>query len=98
MAGANPTKESYPMELLDAVYARHSVRTYTDRPIEGETLQALLDCIDRCNRESGLHIQPVLEGPRPFDSAMAHYGKFFHKNHVALIGRKSSRVQKLCGY
>ena len=87
------------MELLDAVYARHSVRTCTNRPIEGGgTLQALLDCIDRCSRESGLHIQPVPEGPRPFDSAMAHYGKFFTKNHVALIGRKSSRVQKLCGY
>lgn len=87
------------MELLDAVYARHSVLTCTDRPIEGDTLQALPDCIDRCSSESSLHIQPVLEGPLSFDSTMAHYGKFSGaKNYVALIGKKSPWVQKLCGY
>lgn len=87
------------MELLDAIYARHSVRSYTPRPIEGETLQALTDCIDQCNRESGLHIQLVLEEPRAFDSAMAHYGKFSGvRNYVALVGKKGPELQEKCGY
>lgn len=87
------------MELLDAIYARHSVRSYTPRPIEGETLRALKDCIDRCNRESGLHIQLVLEEPRAFNSAMAHYGKFSGvRNYVALVGKKGPELQEKCGY
>ena len=87
------------MELLDAIYARHSVRSYTPRPIEGDTLQALEDCIAQCNRESGLHIQLVLEEPQAFDGAMAHYGKFSGvRNYVALVGKKGPGLQEKCGY
>ena len=34
------------MDITEALRARHSVRSYTDRPIEGETLQALETAID----------------------------------------------------
>lgn len=86
------------MELLDAIYARHSVRSYTDRPIEGEALQALEECIDQCNREGNLHIQLVLEESRAFASTMAHYGKFSGvRNYVALVAGAAGEVRLLRG-
>ena len=64
------------MNLLKAIEQRHSVRAYTDRPIEGETLSRLQKLVDNANKASGLHIQLVLNEPKAFDSKMAHYGKF----------------------
>ena len=87
------------MELMEAIHIRHSVRQYTDRPIDAETITALRDEIDACNRESGLHIQLVTNEPDAFSSFMAHYGKFRGvKNYVALIGKKSDMLDELCGY
>ena len=87
------------MELMEAIRSRHSVRQYTDKPIEAETIAALQDEIDACNRESGLHIQLVTDEPNAFSSFMAHYGKFRGvKNYIALIGPKSDMLDELCGY
>ncbi len=87
------------MDRMEAMRARHSVRSYTEKPIEGETLEALTKLIDECNRESGLHIQLVRNEPMAFDSAMAHYGKFSGvKNYLALVGKKSKKLDELCGY
>ena len=87
------------MELMEAIHTRHSVRQYTDRPIDAETITALRDEIDACNRESGLHIQLVTNEPDAFSSFMAHYGKFRGvTNYIALIGPKSDALDELCGY
>ncbi len=53
------------MDLMEAVRARHSVRNYTDRPIEGEVLKALEEEIAACNREAGLHSPVPLTAPWP---------------------------------
>lgn len=83
------------MNLTEAMHERHSVRSYTSRPIEGETLEALKREIDACNRESGLHIQLVRNEPMAFDSFMAHYGKFSGvKNYLALVGKKSRTLDE----
>ena len=87
------------MELMEAIHTRHSVRQYTDRPIDAKTITALRDEIDVCNRESGLHIQLVTNEPDAFSSFMAHYGKFRGvTNYIALIGPKSDMLDELCGY
>jgi len=41
------------MELLEAMKNRHSVRSYTGRKIEGDTLEELRQTVDECNRDSG---------------------------------------------
>ena len=51
------------MDLLQAMRERHSVRSYTNKPIEGEIKDMLHSFITQCNEESGLHIQLVLEEP-----------------------------------
>lgn len=87
------------MDLMQAIAQRHSVRQYLDKPIEGETLAALQQAVADCNRESGLHIQLVVNEPKAFDSFIAHYGKFSGAaNYIALIGKKVPGLEEACGY
>lgn len=87
------------MNIMEAMRARHAVRSYTGKPIEGETLEALEKLIGECNRESGLHIQLVRNEPMAFDSVMARYGSFSGvKNYLAMVGKKGPKLGELCGY
>lgn len=87
------------MDVLQAMKERHSVRSYTDRPIEGRIKDDLSSYIDDCNRDSRLHIQLVLDEPHAFDGFMAHYGKFSGvRNYIVLAGKKSPDLEERCGY
>ena len=78
------------MDLMKAMQERHSVRSYLDKPIDGEACRQLREVIDECNRTAGLYIQLILDEPKAFDCFLAHYGKFSGvKNYVALIGKKN---------
>lgn len=87
------------MDLKEAIKNRHSVRSYNDRKIDGEVKNELLTFINQCNKESGLHMQLILNEPKAFDCFMAHYGKFSGvKNYIALIGKKGADLDEKCGY
>lgn len=87
------------MNYQEAIEARHSVRSYSDRPIEEEIKEKLNRYIAECNDESGLHIQSVYDEPKAFDSFMAHYGKFSGvNNYIALIGKSSKDLDEKIGY
>lgn len=87
------------MNMQETMAARHSVRQYKDRPLELEQVSALREEIEKCNRESGLHIQLVTDEPRAFDGFMAHYGKFSGvTNYFALIGERGPGLEEKCGY
>lgn len=87
------------MELIEAIRERHSVRSYHERKIEGAVKEELLTFMKQCNKESGLHIQLVLDEPKAFSGFMAHYGKFSGvKNYIAMIGKKSDDLDEKCGY
>lgn len=87
------------METMELMRQRHSVRQYTNRPIEPEKRETLNALAEKINREAGLHIQLFYEEPKCFDSMMAHYGKFTGvKNYIALVGPKSSALEETLGY
>lgn len=87
------------MDILTAIKNRHSVRRYTDKSIENELLSELRAEIDVCNKESGLHIQLVVNEPKAFDGIMAHYGKFSGvRNYIALVGKKDDNFDEKSGY
>ena len=87
------------MTISEAIAARHSVRSYLDKPIPAETADALREEIDACNKEGGLHIQLVTNEPKAFDGIMAHYGKFSGvQNYIALVGKKSAELDETLGY
>lgn len=87
------------MDVLQAMKERHSVRSYTNRPVEGRIKDDLSSYINDCNRDGQLHIQLVLDEPHAFDGFMAHYGKFSGvRNYIVLAGKKSPDLEERCGY
>ncbi len=87
------------MEFTEAIEQRHSVRRYLDRKIGDDIIAELQTLTDICNRDGDLHFQLVTDEPKAFDGFMAHYGKFDGvKNYIALVGKKSAKLDELCGY
>ena len=87
------------MTISEAIKARHSVRSYISKAISQDIKQQLQKEIEKCNKESGLHIQLVTEDAKAFDSFLAHYGKFDNvQNYIALIGKKSVDLEEKTGY
>lgn len=78
------------MDILEAIKSRHSVRSFTDKKIEGQVKIELKEAVEEVNEESGLNIQLCLNEVNAFDSLMAHYGRFKNcKNYIALVGPKT---------
>ena len=87
------------MTLQEAIRARHSVRAYENKPLEAAAKSELLQTIQACNRESGLHIQLITDEPKAFDGLLPHYGGFSGvTNYIALIGPKGRDLDETCGY
>lgn len=87
------------MDLMEAMRARHSVRAYTDAPMEPAACEALEKEIAACNAQGGLHIQLVANEPDAFGGLMAHYGHFSGvRNYIALIGPKGPLLEETLGY
>ena len=78
------------MDIKQAINARHSVRQYKDIPIEEGKCNELKSLVEKCNQESGLNIQLILNDPKCFDVFMAHYGMNFKNtnNYLAMVGKK----------
>lgn len=87
------------MTELEAIWARHSVRQYLNKPLKPDELAQLRAEVDACNKESGLHIQLVTNEPKAFEGSMARYGKFSGvQNYFALVGKTGPDLQEKCGY
>lgn len=87
------------MTIQEAIDLRHSIRRYSDKPVEEEILRRLREETEKVNSESGLHVQLITNEPTAFDTRMAHYGKFAGvKNYFALVGKKSANLDELAGY
>ena len=87
------------MNILEAVEKRHSVRSYTDKKIDKETIEKLQEIIDECNIEGDLNIQLCIDEPQAFGGFMASYGKFENvKNYIAIIAKKGDNFEEKCGY
>lgn len=85
------------MDHMELMRARHSVRSYLDRPIEEEKLVRLREEIEQINREAGLHIQLFVEEPEAFAANAPHYGLFRGcRNYFAMVGPKDA--QRKIGY
>ncbi len=87
------------MTELEAIKARHSVRKYTDAPIEAAKAGSLKAAIESINAESGLNIQLVLDEPKAFSSGMWKYGQFSGvKNYFVMAGPKGNEAEEKIGY
>lgn len=85
--------------MIEIMKQRHSVRQYTQKPIETEKRSVLDGLIREINQKADLHIQMIYDDPKCFDSFMAHYGKFTGvRNYIALVGKKSPKRDETLGY
>ena len=87
------------MTTLEAIKARHSVRKYTDRPVEVIKAALLKAEIERINAASGLNVQLVLDEPRAFASGLWKYGQFSGvRNYFVMAGPKGKEAEEKVGY
>lgn len=87
------------MTIIEAIKARHSVRKYTDTPIEPDKVAALKAAIEKSNAAAGLNIQLVLEEPKAFASGVWKYGQFSGvKNYLVMAGPKGKEHEEALGY
>lgn len=78
-------------DVWDLMRARHSVRSYINKPIEPEKARALQAEIDAICRESGLVFQLVLENPDIYKANKPHYGMFKGcRNCIVLYGPRGA--------
>ncbi len=85
------------MTIYEAMKARHSVRKYTDRPIEQEKIDTLLAKIKEINEETGLNVQLILDEPKAFSGTLAKYGHFSGCKNYFCISAPDGRDDEI-GY
>lgn len=77
------------MDIMDVIRSRHSVRQFTDKPLEEAAVEQLNAEIDLCNKESGFHFQLITDEPDAFQAEKPSYGQFKGcRNYLAIIGPK----------
>lgn len=82
------------MDTMELLKSRHSVRRFTDKPLDADAVAALRAEIDACNRESGLHMQLVTDEPEAFQAQKPSYGQFKGcRNYLVIVGPKDMDVQ-----
>lgn len=87
------------MTELEAIRARHAVRTYTAKPLSPAVIDGLEKEIEQCNRLGQLHFQLVTEHEDAFKSLIPLFGRFKHvKNYIALAAKKQRGFYETCGY
>lgn len=86
-------------ELLVEMEKRHSVRSYKDMPLEEDVIKELNFEIKEINKESGLHIQLIVNEPKAFSGFLGKIGSFSNAvNYLALIGRDDDELDEKCGF
>ena len=88
-----------PMNLQEAIIARHSVRQYQLKAIEPKKIEQLQSAINETNREGGVQIQMITNEPKAFASILAKYGKFQNvSNYLAVVAPKGRQGSETAGY
>ncbi|MBQ0079154.1 MAG: nitroreductase [Eubacterium sp.] len=87
------------MDVLELMRERHSIRKYTDQPIEQEKREVLDALCAEINEESGLSIQMMYDEPDCFNNFLTHYGWFQNvNNYISVAGKKGKDLDEKCGY
>lgn len=77
------------MTLYEAVFTRHSVRKFKDKPIDISAVSALNEKIEEINKKTGLNFSLCLDEPEAFKANKPSYGSFSGcRNYFVLAGEK----------
>lgn len=88
------------MDALQVMHERHSVCSFTDKPIEQEKRTRLVELAEQVNKDSGLSMQVIFDEPAAFGSSiLAKFGKFSGvADYIACVGSKSDDLDEQVGY
>lgn len=93
------TSEDEELTLMDAIYARHSVRQFTEQTIEGELRAELESAIHECNKSEGVEMHVFYEDPSLFTCRSAKRMKFENAvNYILVYGPVADNLEELGGY
>lgn len=82
------------MDMMELMKQRHSVRRFTDKPLDKEAVSVLNEEIAVCNQKSGLHIQLITDEPEAFQAGKPSYGAFKGcRNYLAVVGPKGKDIE-----
>ena len=86
-------------DLERAVWLRHSVRAFEDRPIAEDVREKLEAAVAEANAASGLTMRLAFDEPEAFTSMLAHYGRFENvKNYLVVCGPNDKDLDMKAGY
>lgn len=87
------------MTILEAMRARHAVRSYKDKKIEESVIKELQAEINRCNQKGNLSIQLIRNDTNVFKGLMANFVGFRGvSNYIALVGEFNENLEEKAGY
>ena len=87
------------MTDIEAIYSRHSVRNYLDKPIESDKIAALNELISECNEEGNLHLQLLTDAGRAFNRLLNKaMGLGSAPSLIACVGRDDDTLDERVGY
>lgn len=87
------------MTILEAMQARHAVRSYKDKKIEESVIKELQEEINRCNHEGNLSIQLICNDTNVFKGLIANCVGFRGvSNYIALVGESNENSEEKAGY
>ena len=87
------------MNEIEALWQRHSVRSYKPLPIGTEALQSLRACIAECNEAGGLHLQLLENAGGTFHRIMSRaMGLASAPSVIACAGPDSPELEERIGY
>ena len=76
------------MDIQEAIKSRHSVRSYTDKKIEGAVKAVLEEDIEKHRAESGLDIRLIADEPEAFGGLMSRCASFKNCRNYIVIAAK----------
>lgn len=87
------------IDMMQAIEERHSVRSFTDEPLDDVAIATLEEEVACGNANGSLSMALLCDEPEAFDSTLAHYGKFANvKNYLVLAGPDAPDLAERCGY
>ena len=87
------------MTEVEAVFARHSVRTYQDRPIEPGTVHLLQEKIEALNAAGDLHLQFIPDAGKAFTRLLNRaMGLGSAPSLIACVGPDDETLGQRIGY
>ena len=87
------------MTILEAMRARHAVRSYKDKKREESVIKELQEEINRCNKKGNLSIQLIRNDTNVFKGLMANFVGFRGvSNYIALVGESNENLEEKAGY